>query len=276
MERRTLKKTDTWMPLYIGDYLADTSHLTTEQHGAYLLLLMALWKRGTAGLPDCDENLAAASRVSITRWRSMRSVLIDGLLLRSEAGVVTQKRLAAELSRSVNITEARTEAGSKGGAKAAANRQQTGIANAVANEQQNSTPSQSHTQEQRHSDAGASGAGAPPDPADVIFGTGVPLLTSAGVSDRNARAMLGMQRKQHGDDAVIEALQRCADEKPLQPVAWLQAALKARPPPLALASKRSVVDRQIATMNALTGKDRSNGQHPDSSDAIEVAARIVP
>jgi hypothetical protein len=72
-------------------------------------------------------------------------------------------------------------------------------------------------------------APAPPTQGETIFALGVPLLTAAGVSERNARSMLGHQRKTHGDDAVVNALRRCAEQSPLEPVAWLQAALKAKP-----------------------------------------------
>lgn len=72
------------------------------------------------------------------------------------------------------------------------------------------------------------GAGAPPSAVDVIFANGIPLLTASGVSEKNARSMLGLMRKTHGDSAVVDALARMAEEKPLQPVPWLQAALKAK------------------------------------------------
>lgn len=72
-------------------------------------------------------------------------------------------------------------------------------------------------------------AGKPPDSdAETIFGLGVPLLESAGVGNRNARAMLGLMRKQHGEKAVVDALRRCAEVAAIEPVAWLQAALKSK------------------------------------------------
>lgn len=56
-----------FMQLYVGDYLADTLDLTTEQHGAYLLLLMTMW-RHDAKLPNDAAKLARIARVSPRRW----------------------------------------------------------------------------------------------------------------------------------------------------------------------------------------------------------------
>jgi uncharacterized protein YdaU (DUF1376 family) len=63
------------MPLYIGDYLADTMHLSTEQHGAYLLLLFHLWRRGV--LQDDDAVLAQITGLPISAWTVSRAVLAE-------------------------------------------------------------------------------------------------------------------------------------------------------------------------------------------------------
>jgi uncharacterized protein YdaU (DUF1376 family) len=68
-------KTDIWMPVFIGDYLADTMHLTTEQHGAYLLLLFHLWRRGS--LRDDDAVLAKISGLGENAWNLHRPALAE-------------------------------------------------------------------------------------------------------------------------------------------------------------------------------------------------------
>lgn len=73
-------KTDIWMPLYIGDYLADTIGLSDEQHGRYLLAIMAYWKK-RGPLPDIEaksilksdaKQLERFFRVSDGFWRHER------------------------------------------------------------------------------------------------------------------------------------------------------------------------------------------------------------
>jgi uncharacterized protein YdaU (DUF1376 family) len=82
------------MPLWIGDYLADTKRLTLEQHGAYLLLLMDYWRNGAP--PDDDATLARILGVDLKNWRKIRPVLASFFTL--DQGRWQHRRVEAELA----------------------------------------------------------------------------------------------------------------------------------------------------------------------------------
>ncbi|WP_438379104.1 DUF1376 domain-containing protein, partial [Escherichia coli] len=50
-----------YMQLYIADYLADTMHLSAEEHGAYLLLMFNYWQTGK---PIPKNRLAKIARLN--------------------------------------------------------------------------------------------------------------------------------------------------------------------------------------------------------------------
>jgi uncharacterized protein YdaU (DUF1376 family) len=90
------------MPVYIGDYLADTMHLSTEQHGAYLLLLFHLWRRGT--LPDHPGTLAKITGLSPHAWKQNRPVLAPFFEIND--GTWRHGRVDRERSRLANKQQA--------------------------------------------------------------------------------------------------------------------------------------------------------------------------
>jgi uncharacterized protein YdaU (DUF1376 family) len=143
-----VSKTDAWMPFYVGDYLSATGRLTTEQHGAYLLILLDYWKNGPP--PNDDAVLAALARMSLAAWRKAKPALIGFFDIRE--GLLIQKRVEKERDRTAEITEERSKAGKIGAAKRWQDHKPKNgkrIANAIglplANGQQNDAPSQSHS-----------------------------------------------------------------------------------------------------------------------------------
>lgn len=64
-----------WMPLYVADYLADTGHLSTTEHGAYMLLIMHYWQND--GLPADDAKLARIARMPLRDWSKIGATLAD-------------------------------------------------------------------------------------------------------------------------------------------------------------------------------------------------------
>lgn len=102
-----------WFPLYVGDYIRDTSRLTTEQHGAYFLLLLDEWANGP--LPTDDDQLALIARVPPQRWPNVWRI-VSGFF-RLDDGHLVNPRLEAERSRVERAQRKKSDAG-RGGAVA--------------------------------------------------------------------------------------------------------------------------------------------------------------
>lgn len=96
-----------WMPLYIGDYLADTRRLRAAEHGAYLLLIMEYWQTGS--LPDDDRQLARIATMTDREWKAARPI-IETLF---QPGW-KHKRIDAELTKASAMSVKRSAAGKAG------------------------------------------------------------------------------------------------------------------------------------------------------------------
>lgn len=84
------------MKLYVADYLADTTHLTTREHGAYLLLLMAMWRAG-GKLPANDVKLAKIVGMTAREWADVRLSILA--FFRRRGAQLSHKRVISELAK---------------------------------------------------------------------------------------------------------------------------------------------------------------------------------
>ena len=85
-----------YMQLYVSDYLADTAHLTAQQHGAYMLLLMNYWQRGKA-LDNTNERLSFVARLSAEEWQENKSILEEFFVV--DGNTWTHSRIEADLEK---------------------------------------------------------------------------------------------------------------------------------------------------------------------------------
>lgn len=65
------------IPLFADAYLADTMHLTTEEHGAYMLLLMAAWRSDDCSLINDDRKLARITGLSTRKWNAIKDTILE-------------------------------------------------------------------------------------------------------------------------------------------------------------------------------------------------------
>lgn len=101
-----------YMRLYWGDYHRDTRHLSRSEHGAYFMLLSALWNNG-GKLPTDDATLAKHAMCSPREWADMKPTMMA--FFKVVRGRLTHKRVTEELSKYADTVRKRKAAGKKGG-----------------------------------------------------------------------------------------------------------------------------------------------------------------
>jgi uncharacterized protein YdaU (DUF1376 family) len=97
-----------YMQLYVSDYLADTAHLTAQQHGAYMLLLMNYWQKGRP-LENTNERLQYVARLTPEEWNDNKAILAEFFIV--EGDLWTHARIEDDLAK---VREKSTKASTAG------------------------------------------------------------------------------------------------------------------------------------------------------------------
>lgn len=79
-----------FMQLYVSDFIGDTLHLSTEQIGAYMLMLMAMWNAG-GKLPSDESKLARVARMSVKKWKTIADDLMP--FFEIEGGELSHRKI---------------------------------------------------------------------------------------------------------------------------------------------------------------------------------------
>jgi uncharacterized protein YdaU (DUF1376 family) len=113
-----------YMPLYIADYLSDAAHLSTTEHGAYMLLIMTYWQRGKP-LPADSRRLANIARMTPEAWAAVEPTISEFFQVTSETWA--HKRVESELEKFRQKSEKAIAAGKASAAQRRSNGRSTDV-----------------------------------------------------------------------------------------------------------------------------------------------------
>lgn len=117
-----------YMRLYWGDYSRKTRHLKRAiEHGAYLMLIGALWDAG-GKIPADDASVAAHALLTVREWGLLKPAILP--FFRIVKGHLTHKRVNEELANYRATILKRKIAGKKGSSVTNGKRKPSGAANA--------------------------------------------------------------------------------------------------------------------------------------------------
>ncbi|BCZ76039.1 hypothetical protein [Komagataeibacter phage phiKX1] len=253
-----MSRTNNWMPLYIADYLADTGRLNTLQHGAYLLILMEIWRNGPIRLDHSE--LSTVAKMDKKTWEKSVWPSLERFFVVDADGAITQKRLTKERAKAEDISNKRRAAvqqrrdrsGNKEDTKEPTNvdkkhhTKDHTRALSRDNPQSSSLRSEdtlttfgtpaapSSPDEDPPAPTSVAPKAKPPTPLDqrsVLFGIGSQIVCSlTGKPPRATKSLIGKWLRDVRDDCAVlnGIIQEAADTRPADPVSWITGAVKAR------------------------------------------------
>lgn len=201
------------MPLWTDAYLADTRHLSTLEHGAYLLLLMEAWRRPGCSLPDDDNLLARLAGLKAEEWATIKPVVMAFWTLDRRSGTWRQKRQRLEhdyvSKRSKSQRDKavkRWQATKKGDAAAMPNACRSDAPTPITKREESDDSSPLVTSTANAVDDGC----AVDDALEALWGRGVEWLVSKGTPERQARSFVGRCLKDARDAGLVPSAVRDA------------------------------------------------------------------
>ena len=97
-----------WMPIFWGDFFANTLHLTAQEIGAYLCLIAHIWENGGTITAD-SHRLRRIARVTAAHWPKVWKTLKPFFEIEGEGDPirVTHVRVLRELAKADGISKQR-------------------------------------------------------------------------------------------------------------------------------------------------------------------------
>jgi uncharacterized protein YdaU (DUF1376 family) len=201
------------LPLFTDAFLADTGHLSAQETGAYLLLIMMAWRLPECRVPDDDAKLCRWARVDKRTWQRIKPAVMEFWIL--EGGFWTQKRLSKERDHVSKRADVARQNGKQGGRPKSLENNNTGNPEGSSRVSQtkapNPSPNPKEEEEKKDAVAVATGADAPSDPAAAereLFQRGREVL------GQSAGGMIaGLLRAKGGNVALARAAIEQASQK---------------------------------------------------------------
>lgn len=195
------------LPLFTDALVADTDHLSDEEFGAYIRMLIMIWRNANCRIPADAVWLMRRLKVNEEKYNRLYKPLIAEFFT-STGNYISQKRLLKEFEYLRAARQKHSAAG-----KARWNKKKEPL---------NSTAPHP-TPTPKKEDA----APAPVDFKKVIFDEGLRWLSGqTGRTPPTLRGLLGKWCKQYGDAAVASVLVRAQTFSPVDAISFVEKMLK--------------------------------------------------